>query len=135
MRLQTSECVCVVSTIFKLFFFFQGVFFGDKHKYHNVTLLACPNTGPLISHSEMFYGLNPLNETHRGADESVGQGVMAHAQLMVSVLTTLLVLVPVPHKNSGKVHLVVINLSEARWTGRILLESQLHLCDLQRHLN
>lgn len=42
-------------------------------------------------------------------------------------------LVSMPHKNSGKVHLMVINLSEARQTGRILLESQLHLCELQRH--
>lgn len=43
-------------------------------RYHNVTLLACPNTGPLISHAEMFCSLNPVNETHGRVDESVGQG-------------------------------------------------------------
>lgn len=80
---------------FKLFFFFQGVtFLVINTRYYNVTLLACPNTGSLISHSEMFYSLNPLNKTHRGVDENAGQGVKIHVQLIVYVLTVLLVFGP-----------------------------------------
>lgn len=82
----------------------------------------------------MFYSLNPPNETHGGSDKSVGLVVKICFRLMVNVLSVLLVFGPMPHKNTVGVHLVVRNFSEARRIGKVLLESQPHLCDLRRHL-